>query len=109
MKVIITGGRLYNDSDKIKEVLDFFKPTLIIHGDCAGADTLAKEYAIERGITHKPYPYPKSYGRAGGPIRNRQMCSENKDGLLIAFPGNNGTASCIREARNLGMEIYEVI
>jgi hypothetical protein len=109
MKVIVTGGRDYANAEKVKSVLDHFKPELIIHGDCSGADTLAKKYALANKIPHLPYPYPGQYGRAGGPIRNQQMCEENQDATLIAFKGDKGTKNCIMNAKKLGMKVFEVV
>jgi hypothetical protein len=37
------------------------------------------------------------------------MCEEHPDALLLAFPGGSGTASCKREAKSLGLKIYEVL
>lgn len=109
MKVIVTGGRDYHNYLKVKSVLDYFKPTLIIHGDCSGADWEASVYAEQYDIEQKKYPYPSHLGRAGGPIRNKQMCEENQDATVVAFPGGRGTADCVRNAKRLGMKVFEVI
>ena len=109
MKIIVTGGRDYSDATKVYSTLDHFNPDIIIHGDCSGADTLASKWAKKNNKQEIPYPYPGEHGRAGGPIRNRQMCEEHSDALLLAFPGGSGTASCKREAKNLDLRIYEVL
>lgn len=107
-KVIITGGRDYNDVVMVEDVLNFIRPDIVIHGDCSGADTIAKNWAKERFIKDIPYPYLSEYGKAGGPIRNKQMCSENTDAIVIAFPGGKGTENCIKEAVKLNMIVMRV-
>lgn len=100
-KCIVTGGRDYQDYNVVKAVLRKFNPTVIIHGDCSGADFLCKTYAIRNKIEQIPYPYLSEFGRAGGPMRNRQMCGNHRDATLIAFPGGAGTASCIEIAKGM--------
>lgn len=109
MKIIVTGGRDYSDALKVHSTLDHFNPSTVIHGDCSGADTLASDWAIKNNKIEISYPYPSGMGKAGGPIRNRQMCEDHPDAMLLAFPGGKGTASCIREAKKLGMKVYEVL
>lgn len=109
MKIIVTGGREYSDVTKVHFTLDQFNPDIIIHGDCRGADKIAKEWAIKNKKQHIPYPYPSQYGKAGGPIRNEHMCSDHPDATLVAFSGGRGTASCIRIAKKLGLKVFEVL
>ena len=108
MKVIVTGGRNFTDVNLVWEVLSDINPTLIIHGKCKGADTFASEYAELNGIKEKKYPYPSEHGRAGGPIRNKQMIDENKDAMLLSFPGGKGTANCTDYAKSQGMCVIYV-
>jgi len=46
-KIIVCGGRNYDDRDQLFRILDaahLMNPIiLLIHGDASGADTLAKE------------------------------------------------------------------
>jgi len=107
-KVIITGGRDYNDRGMVFEVLDFINPDMVIHGGCTGADSIAHDWAINRSVAWVRYPYPSEYGKAGGPIRNKQMCQEHPDAIVIAFPGGKGTESCVREAVKLNMIVLRV-
>lgn len=92
MKVIVTGGRNFTDVNLVREVLSDINPTLIIHGKCKGADTFASEYAEINGIKEKKYPYLSEHGRAGGPIRNKQMIDENKDAMLTGKINQNEIA-----------------
>jgi hypothetical protein len=57
----------------------------------------------------------KQDGIGAGPIRNRRMLAYAQSMrmgaermLLLAFPGGFGTASCVREAERVGVEIRRV-
>lgn len=53
MKIIVTGGRTYFNRGIMKDLLDKYKPTLIIEGGALGADLLAKQYAHDNEIENK--------------------------------------------------------
>lgn len=54
MKFIICGGRDYADRDRLTQVLDGVHKKCTIHaiieGGATGADRLAREWALEKGI-----------------------------------------------------------
>jgi 3-keto-L-gulonate-6-phosphate decarboxylase len=109
MKIIVTGGRDYQDLNKLTKVLDDLKPTMVIQGGASGADSLAKIYALNHSIESKTYMADwKTHGRAAGPIRNRKMLEENSDATVVAFPGGAGTRNCVMTAKELGMKIIIV-
>lgn len=98
MKVLVCGGRDYNDFDKVCTTLDSINGvTTIISGAATGAatgaDTLSEKWAALRNIRIIRYPAQwKKFGRSAGPIRNQTMIDENPDiKLLVAFPGGSGT------------------
>ena len=102
MRLIVCGGRNWNDRSATFHILDRIhakRPiTLIIHGDCRGADRLADEWARSRGIAVEPHPANWDlYGPGAGPIRNQEMLDAAPDGV-VAFPGGNGTADMISRA-----------
>lgn len=114
--VIITGSRDFTDTDIIKNVLEKYpNNTIIIHGDCRGADRIAGDIAIERGLTVIPMPAQWDvHGRAAGPIRNECMCKLAKQlakcGYQImveAFPRGNsvGTRGMIKICQEAGLEV----
>lgn len=110
MKVIVTGGRDYDERAFVYETLDKIHAnvgiTLLIQGGARGADRLALEWAKSRGIPFLTYEADwDTHGKAAGMIRNRQMLKENTDALVVAFPGGNGTIGCVKEAMRLGMKI----
>ena len=87
--VLVCGDRNWTNKDKIREVIIKHTPSLIIHGGCRGADTLAGEVAKELGIPVKVFPAEwDKYGKAAGPIRNQKMLDEGKPDLVIAFHNN---------------------
>lgn len=111
MRILVCGGRDYNDSKKVHDTLfpylDF--GTSIIEGGARGADKLAADFARHYGVFHLQYPADwKKHGKAAGFIRNQQMLDEGKPDLVIAFPGGAGTGDMIRRARKAGVEVIEV-
>lgn len=110
MRVIVCGGRDYDDETTVIEVLSALDPTAvtIVHGAARGADKLAA--SVARGFGHYVQPYPadwKRHGKAAGPIRNQQMLDAGAD-LVIAFPGGRGTAHMVEIARAAGVPVMEV-
>lgn len=109
MKIIVTGGRNYQNSTKLKEVLDSLNPSLIIQGGATGADSLAVTYALENNLPIKTYNADwEKHGRAAGPIRNNIMILENQDATVVAFPGGSGTLSCTNLAKRFNLNIIQI-
>jgi len=111
MRVLVCGGRFFNDKLKLEEVLSQRLPPCVelICGMANGADTLAFSWAEERGhIIHSfPAEWGK-FGKAAGPIRNRQMLDEGKPDLVIAFSGGRGTKNMISQALKRGVSVVEI-
>lgn len=110
MKVLVCGDRYWNNVPKIKERLAKLpEGTLILHGCCRGADTLAGLAAMVLGLPIQTFPADwEKHGLAAGPIRNRQMLDEKPD-LVIAFhpdlSKSKGTADTVREAEKRGIAV----
>lgn len=82
--------------------------TALIHGAAAGADMHAGAWAKRRGVPVESYPADwTAYGRAAGPIRNRQMLAQGKPHLVVAFPGGNGTENMKALAQAAGVRVWE--
>lgn len=108
MKVIVTGGRDYNERKAVFEILSEINPTLVIEGGASGADALAREWCALNKVPNKTYRANwNSHGRAAGPMRNEVMVRENKDAVLVAFPGGRGTEDCVARAKREGLKIIE--
>jgi predicted Rossmann-fold nucleotide-binding protein len=109
MEVIVTGGRDYKDYDKVCETLGKLEITLLVQGGATGADWLAKRYAQEHRIAcFEVAAEWTKYGKAAGPIRNKEMLLKFPDAVVVAFPGDRGTANCVNEAIKLGRVVIKV-
>ena len=108
-KVLVCGGRDYNDRETVRRTLGRIKPAEIIHGAARGADTLAGEYAREREIPCRRFPADwQRHGRSAGFVRNRQMLDEGKPDLVVAFPGGPGTRNMVKTALERGFPVKTV-
>lgn len=88
MRVAIVGGRSFRAYHHLEEVMDAlhkkYNFTVVVCGEAAGADSLGKQWAINKGIkveSHKPN-WDK-FGRGAGHIRNCEMLNVS-DGV-VAF------------------------
>ena len=113
MVVIVCGGRNYKDYCRVKKVLDVvnrtYKNLRIVHGGAPGADSLADRWAKECNIPVKTYKADwKKYGKAAGPIRNKQMLDEEKPDYVIAFPGGKGTQNMVEQALNAQIFVMQI-
>lgn len=106
---IVCGGRNLRDRNLVFRILDWFKPSLVVHGGAPGADSLAQEWSERRGVPAAVYPADwEKHGKAAGPIRNERMVSENASGAVIAFPGGKGTASTVGFAHQYRVPVITV-
>ena len=113
MKVLVCGGRDFQDYGHLCRVLDFMHGCIpvreIIHGCARGADTLAGEWAEANRILVEKYPALwEEHGRAAGHIRNALMLSEGQPDMVMAFPGGRGTADMVRRAKQAGVPVVEL-
>ena len=116
-RVAVTGGRDFRDRQFVYDTLDLVSWFLksrgttkfeIIHGEAKGVDAFARQWAVDNGITHIPFPARwQDHGRSAGPIRNREMLMSGVS-WLIAFPGGRGTANAVKTAESLGIIVYQV-
>lgn len=102
--VLITGGRAYNDWYSIELALDLIGVSLVVHGDAVGADRHASNWADKRGVPQRRYPIRRP--NEDGFKRNQRMLdAEPGIGLVLAFPGGNGTADMVRRAHVAGIPV----
>lgn len=110
MRVIVCGGRDYDDEETVHAVLSALGAHVtLVHGAAPGADRLANDVWDRLGM-HQRQSFPADWGRFGkaaGPIRNQEMADAGAD-LCIAFPGGRGTADMKDRARKAGIPVLEV-
>jgi hypothetical protein len=123
-RLLITGSRTHQwtpyDSHAlliaVQEIVEKTqkRPTLV-HGGATGADTEAalhgqRLFNLQAEVHRADW---KKYGRAAGPIRNKQMVKLGAD-LCLAFPdhpkgeGSRGTWNCIGLAQQAGIPVLVV-
>lgn len=105
MRLLICGDRNWVDKDLIKATIAKEAPTVVIHGDCRGADKLAGQAAHELGIEVIAFPADwKKLGRAAGPLRNKQMLVQGRPDKVIAFHDDisqsKGTLNMLNQVAN---------
>ena len=116
MRVLVCGGRDFDDAGLMISVLDRLHTeksfTVLIHGNARGADRIADDWAWRRGVPREPYGLPEGewdeLGKKAGPLRNQRMLEEGKPDLVVAFPGGGGTKDIVRRAVKAGVAIHEV-
>ena len=110
MVVIVTGGRHYANKQLVRRVLDFLKPDKVVQGGATGADALALNWAKDKDVEWKTYPADwTQFGKAAGPIRNKAMLEAHPFALVLAFPGNVGTAGCVQMAEKRNMLVWRIM
>lgn len=115
MRVLVTGGRKYDDAGKVKEELDKLHEhagiELLIHGGATGADSLADAWAKKNHVPISANPVTsedwRRLGKKAGPLRNARMLLLEPD-VVLAFPGGRGTADMKRQAIEMGVKVVEV-
>jgi hypothetical protein len=113
MKVIIAGGRDYDDYPTLKARMDRLNNlspiTCVICGEARGADSLGKRWAIESGreVISMPADWNK-YGKSAGYRRNEEM-AKIADGLVAFWDGKSrGTSHMIDLAKKYKLKMIAV-
>ena len=113
IKVIIAGGRNFDDFNKLCQVCDEFlqdqNKVEIVSGAYKGADLLGERYAAERNYPIKQFPADwRRYGKSAGLKRNTEMATY-ADALIAFWDGESkGTKHMIELATQTGL-IVKVI
>lgn len=110
MRVLVTGGRDYADSNAVYQELDRLKPLFVIHGGATGTDDYVAYWAELHGVAVASFEahWDKFADKKAGPIRNGWMIRYGKPDLVLAFPGGRDTADCVRQAKAAGIKVREV-
>lgn len=113
-RIVVCGGRDFNDRELCFQALDKIIPMYpdpeIVSGHATGADSLGEEYAREHALPVSIFPASwQVYGRAAGPIRNKQMLeyARQDNPLIVAFwdGASRGTGNMIRQAKEAGVPV----
>lgn len=118
IRVAVTGGREFRETYWVAAKLDDLHRELgfteIVHGGAKnGVDYIAHHWArqtprmtiLVEEITGADWA---ACGKLAGSVRNRRMLVRYKPELLIAFPGQGGTADCIKHAEELGIAVRKI-
>jgi len=114
-KVIVAGGRYFNDYELLKNKLDYILqnklPNVeIVSGTAKGADTLGERYAKENnlGIHRKPADWD-TFGKSAGYRRNAEM-ADYSDGCVCFWDGKSrGTKHMIDLAKRKVLNVSWLI
>ena len=113
MRVLVCGGREFNDYGKVSDTLCAIHQetgiSCVIHGGARGADHLASEWAKIYCVGERvEFADWDQHGKAAGPIRNQRMLDVYLPNLVVAFPGGRGTDDMVRRAEKAGVKVMRV-
>lgn len=111
-KVLVCGGRDFNNTKLLTKTLNQLKRQLlievIIEGDGRGADRMAGFWARKNKIDNIKFPAEwDKHGKGAGFKRNLKMLDENPD-YVIAFEGGKGTKHTVDNALKRGIAVIKV-
>jgi hypothetical protein len=106
-RVLVCGGRDYENWQLVFDVLERIAPKFIVTGGQGkerknrGADhhaeSYAKTYIVPHAVVHADWD---AFGRSAGPRRNSEMLILHPTTeWVVAFPGGRGTADMLKKAR----------
>jgi len=107
--VLVTGGRYFNLTNAVHEVLSKLHRTHGIaelhEGGATGADELCKLWALAHNIpvfTHEADW--KVFGNRAGNMRNSRMLRTAKPDIAVKFPGGAGTEDMLAKLMAVGVD-----
>jgi hypothetical protein len=112
MRLWVGGTRTLADRAVVWPLLDRTaallpaRPTLLLSGGARGADTLAEEWAVGRGIPLRVVPADWSrWGRSAGPRRNGTLAAAAEAAAFFWDLASRGTADGIARAEARGLPL----
>jgi threonine synthase len=111
MRVLICGGRHYDNGDAVHDELMRFNwrhaISVIIHGGVSGAGAAAEAWARRNGVAVVRYPPNWEHvGKKAEKLRNAFMLTDSRPDRVIAFPGGSDTADLIAKASAAGIQVH---
>ena len=117
-RVLICGGRNFTDYQFLSETLlrelaPWLPDVEIIQGAARGADMLAAKFAWHHcSVKSRFFPILdaewEQLGKGAGHNRNARMLAQSGADLVIAFPGQGGTADMCAIAGKAGVEVRRI-
>jgi len=108
--VVVSGGNKFLDVEAIWQRLDRINekhPAMtLLHGGAPGVDTIAAQWADNRGVAQVRFGLEQRLRRRAGFARNEKMLAEVPIGV-ITFPGNGVTEALKRGARKMGIPVWD--
>ena len=110
-RVAVVGSRGFSDREKLFADLDRARGEWgdfeVVSGGARGADSLAEEWALARGLPVRVFPADwNRWGKSAGFRRNRTIV-ENAEVLIAFWDGESrGTANTIDIAREAGLPVF---
>jgi hypothetical protein len=109
-RILVTGSRDWRRGGLIHNALVDYtrKPDpILVHGDCKGADWIARDIWKAWGLPDEPHPAPwRAMGRRAGYVRNADMVNLGAD-VCLAFIRNRsrGATMCADLAERAGIPV----
>lgn len=116
-RIIVCGGRDFDNRELcfkyLEKLVSMYENPEIVSGHAKGADTFGEEYAAMHELPVKIFkPDWKKYGRAAGPIRNKEMLTYavEENPVVIAFWNgeSKGTKNMIEQAKKANAKVHVV-
>lgn len=113
MRILICSGRFYADTKSVTRVLDAYASTqhmdVLIHGGHQILGGIVESWAREMDVHLIRYPANWArYGKYAELRRNLFMLQDSRPDVVLAFPGGEDTAECIKIAQQAGIKVVEI-
>lgn len=109
MRLLVCGGRHFDDTDLVERELSRFHAlndiTVIVHGGATRIGATAEAWARRHQVHVIRYPANFSLGRRGDSERDAFMLGDARPEAVLAFPGGRRTAELLRKADRLGARL----
>ncbi len=116
IRLLVTGSRTINNINFVSMILDVviekYRFDEIIVGDARGVDRRTMDWCCKQ-IPRMPFtiykPEWSKYGKAAGPINNKEMVEACDIGIGIWDGKSRGTKHCIDELKKAGklIEVFK--
>ena len=112
MRVLVCGGRYYEDTDAVHQELIRFHwripINVIIHGGVSGAGVAAEAWARRNRVDVVRYPPNwEGLGKRAERLRNDFMLADSHPDVVIVFPGGRDTAVLAAKAMAAGIQVLD--